>query len=127
MSFWSDAHTPVGIKGAIHELQSIRKEVKRLNKILKSLREREKPLKVVVYDHLVKTNQTKLGEITLRSVTLPTKRKTVKEKRMDAYVFFQEQGIDDIDGFWREFQRTQKGSKQLPQSKQVDDREVYEE
>jgi hypothetical protein len=127
MSFWSDVHTPVGIRGAVHELQSIRKEIKRLNSLLKSLREREKPLKVLMYDHLIKTNQTKLGEVTLRSVTPRTKRKPIKDKKRDAYAFFQEQGIDDVDGFWREFQLTQKGSKHTGQSQEVDDREVYGE
>jgi hypothetical protein len=113
MSSWNGSHIPVGIMGAAREIASIRKEMKRLNQIIKTLRAKEKPLKEVVYEYMAKKGVDQVLEVTLKSVKPRTKRKTIQERKRDAYAFFQKEGIDDADGFWREFQLTQKASLSL--------------
>jgi hypothetical protein len=121
----SSTHIPVGVMGAARELKSIRKEIKRLNEIIKTLRTREAPLKKIVYDFLSQKGMQRLDTITVKSVAPKQKRKTIKEKKRDAFMFLQEQGIDDVEGFWKDFQSTQKVILQTEPA-EYDDREVYD-
>lgn len=132
-------HISAGMIGTCREVLSIRREIKKLNAAVKELREREKPLKQLIYDFMSKralpkivvqkpTGASPAGEITLRSVSPKTKRKTIKEKKRDAFDFFRQNGIDNAEFFWSEFQQTQKtNARDQNSSEETDDREVYED
>jgi hypothetical protein len=105
-----EPHIPASIMGAVREIESIRKEVKRLNARAKFLRDKEVVLKSVLKEFMETKEIPKIQSVTLKSVTPRAKRKPMKEKVRDACLFLEEQGIDDPKTFWSQLQQTQKAS-----------------
>ena len=97
--------------GYVHEIKSLRKEIKRLNGSLKVLRDQKNLTEGRLYQYMKKNGIEKLDGITINSIRphseqLPRKKKS--EKKRDAVELFQQIGVSDPEGLWVEFQATQK-------------------
>ena len=97
--------------GYIHEIKSLRKEIKRLNDHMRTLRDQKNITEGRLYQYMKKNGIEKLDGITINSIRprsehLPRKKKS--EKRRDAVELFQQIGVSDPEALWAEFQATQK-------------------
>ena len=101
-------YIPTHIRAVANEVASIRKEICRLNQCIKSLRQLKSGRESILYDYMESKNIKNIQGITISSVKPRTKRKTVRDKKRDAYELFEEEGIEDPESFWKKFQRTQK-------------------
>jgi len=112
--------------GYVSEIESLNKEIKRLNARLKALREQRKKAQGHLYKYMEKNNMEKCGSITIKSVTPRQRkpRKPAKNKKADAINLFREIGVPDPIGFWAEFQATQSyasAAKQVKTNNDYDD------
>ena len=97
--------------GYVHEIKSLRKEIKRLNEHMKTLRDQKNITEGYLYQYMKKNGVEKLDGITINSIKprseqLPRKKKS--EKKRDAVVLFQNIGVADPESLWVEFQATQR-------------------
>jgi hypothetical protein len=97
--------------GYVHEIKSLRKEIKRLNASLKLLRDQKNLTEGRLYQYMKKNGVEKLDGITINSIKprseqLPRKKKS--EKKKDAVELFQQIGVTDPEALWVEFQATQR-------------------
>lgn len=97
--------------GYVHEIKSLRKEIKRLNGSLKVLRDQKNLTEGRLYQYMKKNGIERLDGITINSIRphseqLPRKKKA--EKKRDAVELFQQIGVSDPEGLWVEFQATQR-------------------
>lgn len=97
-------------KAYVNEIRSIDRELKILNSRIKSLRLQKKASQGHLYKYMKNRNLEEFEKIKLKSITPkpPTPRKPLKKKKEDALELFRDVGIPDPDGFWRDFQSTQK-------------------
>lgn len=95
--------------GYVNEIESLNKEIKRLNAHLKSLREQRKTAQTHLYEYMVAHNLEKYNNITLKSVTPRQRkqRKPEKKKKEDAINLFRDIGVNDPEDFWLQFKATQ--------------------
>ena len=117
--------------GYVHEIKSLRKEIKRLNGSLKVLRDQKNLAECRLYQYMKKNGIEKLDGITINSIKprdeqLPRKKKS--EKKRDAVELFQQIGVTDPEGLWIEFQATQKYHDQedAPEKTQNTNRKGYD-
>ena len=97
--------------GYIHEIKSLRKEIKRLNGNLKGLRDQKTLAEDRLYKYMKQNGIDKLDGITISSIKpqserLPRKKKS--EKKRDGVELFKEIGVADPEGLWIDFQATQR-------------------
>ena len=97
--------------GYVHEIKSLRKEIKRINGSLKVLRDQKNLAEGRLYQYMKKNGIEKADGITINSIRphseqLPRKKKS--EKKRDAVELFQQIGVSDPEALWVEFQATQK-------------------
>nr|QBK85424.1 MAG: uncharacterized protein LCMAC101_00110 [Marseillevirus LCMAC101] len=97
--------------GYVHEIKSLRKEIKRLNEHMKTLRDQKNLAEDRLYQYMKKNGIEKLDGVTIgsikpRSEHLPRKKKS--EKKRDAVELFEQIGVSDPEGLWTEFQATQR-------------------
>jgi hypothetical protein len=102
---------PLHIEMAAREINTIRAEISRIGKYVKTLRQKKQKLTDVLYVFMSEKGLKKYNNITLASIKPRTKRKTIKEKKKDAMELFEKEGISDPEGFWLDFQRALKASK----------------
>jgi len=97
-------------KGYVSEIRSIEKEERRLRERARKLREQKKKAKFHLYKYMESRGLEKYDGISKQSIQPKPKtiRKKPKEKKKDALELFRLTGIPDPEGFWRDFQRTQK-------------------
>jgi len=110
--------------GYVHEILSLRKEIKRLNEHMKTLRDQKNLTEGRLYQYMNKNGIEKLDGITINSIKprsehLPRKKKS--EKKRDAVELFQQIGVSDPEGLWTEFQATQRyqDREEVPQGKKT--------
>jgi len=99
--------------GYVHEIKSLRNEIKRLNASLKVLRDQKNLAEGRLYQYMKKNGVEKLDGITINSIKprseqLPRKKKS--EKKRDAVELFQQIGVSDPEALWADFQATQRYS-----------------
>ena len=99
-------------QGYVRTLNSINKELKRLNDEKKRLTLEKKKIERFLYEAMKRTNVKeyqgyKTAKLSPKEKIKPLRKKK-KEKYHDAIRLFTEVGIPDPEGFWNEFQRTQK-------------------
>lgn len=98
------------MSGYYNEIKSLDKEIKRLNTQTRKLREQKKRAQSHLYEWMVAHDIEKYENISLKSIE-PKDRRRQKPKKLrknDAVQLFYQTGIPDPEGFWEEFQRTQK-------------------
>lgn len=98
--------------GYIKEIESIKKELKLLSERRKALTQRKQKLEKGLYD-VMRRNQMEIyqGYKKAKLQPKPTStapRKKKKEKYNDAIRLFTEIGVPDPEGFYEQFQKTQK-------------------
>jgi len=103
-----DNNIPQDILSVVREDQNLRKEMTRLAEHIKTLREKRRKFDDIIYNYMVKHNLKKIQDIKISFVKPKTKRKTLKEKKKDAFNLFYQNGIEDPSSFWNDFKQTQK-------------------
>lgn len=93
----------------VREIESLDKEIKRLNAVLKKLRDQRTERKKELYEYMTSHNKEKVGSIGIKKIAprKPITRKPMKEKKADAMALFERVGIHNPTEFWAEFQLTQ--------------------
>ncbi len=93
-----------------NEILKLRKEIKRLNKMTKVLREKKKIREKAMYETMIKKDIDKYGDITIKSIKPRSlkPRKKLEEKKKDAFELFINEGIINPEDFWEKFVKTQK-------------------
>lgn len=95
----------------VREIESLDKEIKRLNAVLKGLREQKKRRQSDLYEYMVANNKDKVGKITKKRIEpkeAKPPRKQACQKKAEAIVLFEQAGIPNPQDFWQRFQSTQK-------------------
>lgn len=93
----------------VKEIESLKKEIKRLNSHLKSLRQQRKQSEKHLYNYMVANNLESYEGITAKSIKPKAiQRKPLSQKKSDAIKLFRDSGIEDAEKFWDEFQATQR-------------------
>ena len=102
----------------VKELASLDTEIKRLNKVRKSLNEQRKLCKQRLYEYMKSRNMEEFEGVKIEKITPKTtaKRKPEKQKRKDAINLFNEIGIPDPEDFFNKFIQTQKNNVQSQQN-----------
>ena len=97
-------------KSYVNEIRSIDRELKILNARAKNLRLQKKASQGHLYKYMKTRNLEEFENIKIKSVApkQPKPRKPLKARMTDAIDLFRDAGIPDPDGFWQEFQTTQK-------------------
>lgn len=93
-----------------NEIDSLDKEIKRMNAHLKKLREQKREAQRHLCDYMERHQLEKFDNITLKSIQ-PKERRKAKPKsqrKQEAIDLFYQIGIPDPQGFWNEFQTTQR-------------------
>lgn len=103
----------------IREMNSLDAEIKRSNTRTKSLREQRQRAKTNLYNYMVrhKLEQVSYGDkiIKIEQCSPPKPRAKVKPKKLrtaEAIDLFRSAGIPDPEGFYTEFESTQKVKKE---------------
>ena len=96
--------------GYIKEIESIKKERKRIIARSRKLFAQQKKAEKHLYDYMVSHSLEEVGGIKKKNITPREKvpRKKKKEKKKDAIDLFRQTGIPDPEKFWEDLQRTQK-------------------
>jgi hypothetical protein len=93
----------------VYEIRNIEAEIKRLSSRASELRKKKHQCEENLYNYMVAHNLQKVENINISKVTpKQTFRKNKTEKKRDALRLFRDIGIPDPEGFWKDFQSTQK-------------------
>jgi hypothetical protein len=102
------------LKSHTHQLSKINDEIRRLNTQVKTLRELRKIEEIRLYQTMKTYNIDKFegySKANLEKKCEPKeniKKRTAKEKKIEAINLFRKVGIPDPDSFWLEYKKTQK-------------------
>jgi hypothetical protein len=93
----------------IHELDAA---IKRNIDHGRKLRQQREQVNLRLYNYMQRHHLEEYGGIRIKAVSPKTrmKRKSMKQKKKEAVELFTQIGIPDPDGFWLEFQSTQKNT-----------------
>lgn len=99
----------------INEIESVSKEIKRLSSSLKKLRLQKARAEENLANVMEKEGIDQIGKIKLEKIKPKEKlkRKSKKEKKQEAITLFYQIGVPDPEGFYQEFEKTQKATKNL--------------
>lgn len=94
----------------VRECDNLTKEIKRMNDVLKKLRDQRSTAQLRLYEYMRRHNLEKYGTYTLKSVTPRSKvpRKKEAEKRADAIELFRSKNIENPEELFDQFKQTQK-------------------
>jgi len=94
----------------VSKIKTLDETIKRYNKLLKKLREQKKESQGHLYAYMVRRSLDEYKGIKLAKIAPKEApiRKKQKDKKNDAIQLFNEIGIPDPEGFWHDFQETQK-------------------
>jgi len=100
----------VNPKGYVKEIESIKKERKRLNTESRKLLAQQRKAEKHLYDYMVSHRLDEVEGIKKKNISPREKapRKKKKEKKKDAINLFRQTGIPDPEKFWEDLQKTQK-------------------
>ena len=107
----------------VRECDNLTKEIKRVNEVLKKLREQRSTAQTRLYEYMKRHNLEKYKTYTLKSVTPRSKvpRKKEAEKRADAIELLKSKNIQNPEELFEELKATQKynsGEAPPPKKKQ---------
>lgn len=107
----------------VNEIQSLKKEMARLNKSLKELRQQRRTAETHLYNYMVRHNMESYGRIKRSSIQPrdKIKRMTPTQRREAGVRFFREIGATDPETIWSEFSATQKSKRQEETTDDYDD------
>lgn len=105
----------VNPNGYIKEIESIKKERKRLNNQSRKLLAQQRNAENHLYTYMNSHHLEEFGGIKKKTIApkekLPRKKK--KEKKKDAIDLFRQTGIPDPEKFWEDLQKTQKANESI--------------
>lgn len=97
-------------EGYVRQILSIEEALKRHNKQVKDLRQKQKLAKTRLYEWMKARGIDDYEGYSIKKIEPRPKipRKKAKEKKEDALRLFSEVGVNDPEEFWEALQRTQK-------------------
>jgi hypothetical protein len=105
--------------GYVKEIESIKKERKRLTFESRKLLQQQRKAERHLYTYMESTGISEYGGIKKSNIKPKEKvqRKKKKEKKRDAIALFRQTGIPDPEKFWDQLQSTQKAEEAERKSK----------
>jgi len=101
----------------VREIRSVEKELKRLGKQVKDLREQKKKAESRLLEYMKRNSiasYSGLHKELLEKKFLIKTYKKANEKREEAFRLFMETGIPDPENFWEKLRSTQKPNVEVP-------------
>lgn len=95
----------------VSQIESISKELKRMNTEAKKLREKKKNTEAKLYEYMVKKNLLELGGIKLKKLEPKPKVKRLKKKEKDRMTVdaFRKIGVPDPEGLLKQIRQAERG------------------
>lgn len=110
----------------VREINSLDTEIKRLNAIVKRLREQKRQAQTNLHSYMVSRGLEQVGEgkqaITIRKCAPPKPRpktKPKKDRKAEAIELFRDAGIPDPNSFYEQFESIQKAKLEQAESEEA--------